>query len=67
MAETYKQLQDDALEFLASAGEYAIIESNKVNGTDNTSVNEVVGMAIRAIGDGANVMQKMADNEENNG
>ena len=67
MAETYKELQDEALQFLASAGEYALLESTRLGQEDKTSVNEIVGMALRAIGDGANVMQKMADEEEKHG
>ena len=40
MAETYKELQDEALQFLASAGEYALLESTRLGQEDKTSVNE---------------------------
>lgn len=62
---TYEQLQREAMEFLAHCGQLTILEqSSPANPAGKTSVNEILGMAVRVISEQALQIQTIADTEE---
>lgn len=62
----YRKLVVAAHTLLGAAGQFTIDELSRINDglTERISVNEMLGMAVRALNDAAKEAQDIADEEE---
>lgn len=61
MTPTMDDLREQAKKFLANCGKFTLDEHNRFEQPENTSVNEILGMAVRVLTLESIELQRVAD------